>query len=257
MRSFAIVKSFALPCAVVAATALPGCDGSPPPGASPIPRRSESGVVVDEAAVARVESLVRTPAATVLFDGGSLDGWRVVPGSRAEFGVEADELVVSGGPGFLETVETFGDFVLHFEFKTEAAGTNSGVFFRAEPGTEEAPSNGYELQICNAIADGDRSQPADYGDGWGTGAIFRRVSVELVNADDFVWNSATLIAAGRQFRTRINGVEVCGFVDEREPDPNPRRGSRTAPGHISLQGHDESTAIRFRNIRIAPLEDAP
>ncbi|MEM9703375.1 MAG: DUF1080 domain-containing protein, partial [Planctomycetota bacterium] len=193
-------------------------------------------------------------ASTPLFDGSTLTGWRAVPGSEGSFTVEDGELVVSGGPGLLETEAVFADFLLTFEFRTDAPDTNSGVFFRAERGTEQAPSHGYELQLCNTIEDGDRTKPADYGDGWGTGAIFRRQRASIVNADDGVWNSVTLIAEGPRFRTWVNGVAVCDFTDTREPHPNPRKGLRLDAGHISLQGHDPTTAIRFRNMRISPLE---
>ena len=38
-----------------------------------------------------------------------------------------------------------------------------------------------------------------------------------------------------------------------DPDDNPRRGSRVAPGTIMLQGHDSTTDVGFRNLRVREL----
>ena len=54
---------------------------------------------------------------------------------------------VLDGAGFLETEKQWGNFVLQAEAKINGDGLNSGIFFRAEKGTEKNPSNGYELQI--------------------------------------------------------------------------------------------------------------
>ena len=51
----------------------------------------------------------------------------------------------------------------------------------------------------------------------------------------------------------MNGYQVVDWEDTRKPDENPRRGQRLAAGHISLQGHDPTTDISFRNLKIAEL----
>lgn len=186
---------------------------------------------------------------TDLFDGQSLAGWRVVPGSKSEFTVTDGEIRVANGPGFLETERTARNFVLQFEATTEAEKLNSGVFFRALPGTEAEPSNGYEFQIQNGFKDGDRNQPEDHG----TGAIFRRSPARRVVGNDNEWLMATLVADGPRFTTWVNGIRVADWVDLRVGDPNPRKGLRTDGGHFSLQGHDPTTKLAFRKLRLAEL----
>jgi hypothetical protein len=188
-----------------------------------------------------------------LFDGKSLSGWRKTPGSDARITVE-DGAVHLVGAGYLESRKTYDDFVLQFEAKLNAQDVNSGLFFRTEPSTPEAPSNGYELQLQNTIANGDRTQPADYGDGFGTGAIFRRQKARYVNADDEQWFAVTLVADGNHFASWVNGLQVSDFTDERNPDPNPRKGRRDEAGHLSFQGHDAKTDASFRNVRITVLD---
>ncbi len=188
-----------------------------------------------------------------IFNGENLEGWRTVPGSKATFDVEEGTIHVQGGAGFLETEQTYDNFVLQMDVHTNAANVNGGLFFRAEPGTEAAPSNGYELQVHNGFADGDRRRPNDYKTGFGSGAIFRRQKARWVVANDQEWYTMTLIANGPHFASWVNGVQVNDFVDTRKADPNPRRGLRLEAGHFSLQGHDETTDVSFRNMKIVSL----
>ncbi len=184
-----------------------------------------------------------------ILDADRLDEWRVTGEAEAE--PEEDDAVRLRGTGYLESPATYDDFVLQFEAKLNATDVNSGLFFRTQPSTEEAPSNGYELQLQNTIADGDRTRPADYGDGFGTGAIFRRQAARYVNASDEEWFTVTLVANGNHFASWVNGLQVTDFTDERDPDPNPRRGRRDEAGHLSFQGHDAGTDASFRDVRIA------
>jgi len=181
-----------------------------------------------------------------LFDGASLDGWREVPGTKSQFAVQDGTIHVTNGRGFLETERTAGNFVFQFEAITNGDKLNSGVFFRAVPGTEQAPSNGYEFQIQNGFKEGDRTKPDDHG----TGAIFRRVSARRVISSDRQWFTAMLIADGPHFTTWVDGVQVVDWTDDRKPNDNPREGQRLKPGHFSLQGHDPTTDLAFRNLRL-------
>lgn len=186
-----------------------------------------------------------------LFDGKSLTGWRVVPGSESEFTVRDETIHVRSGRGFLETEQTAGNFVLQFEAITNGDKLNSGVFFRAMPGTAQAPSHGYEFQIQSGIKGGDRNQPEDFG----TGAIFRRIAARRVISNDRQWFTATLVADGPHLTTWVDGVQVVDWTDERKPNDNPREGLRVKPGHFSLQGHDPTTDLAFRNLRLVKTPD--
>ena len=181
-----------------------------------------------------------------LFDGESLQGWRTVPGSQSSFTVKEGALRVANGRGFLESEKTAGNFVLQFEAITNGEKLNSGVFFRANPGTATAPANGYEFQIQNGFQNGDRNQPEDYG----TGGIFKRVAARRILSHDRQWFTAMLIADGPHFATWIGGSQAIDWNDERQPDDNPREGRRLAAGHLSLQGHDRTTDLAFRNFEM-------
>ncbi|MBI1349005.1 DUF1080 domain-containing protein [bacterium] len=190
---------------------------------------------------------------TDLFDGETLTGWHVVPGSQGKFDVEEGTIHVTGaeGRGFLETDKTYGNFVLQFEALSHGDALNSGVFFRAIEGTEKNPADGYEFQIQNGIKEGDRTEPADFG----TGAIFRRVAARRVISNDHEWFTATLVANGPHFTTWVDGVQVVDWTDDRPANENPRQGLRLEPGHLSLQSHDPTTDLQFRNLRISALTE--
>ena len=190
-----------------------------------------------------------------LNNGTNLANWHPVAGSQSSFDIDQEQIQVKGGSGFLETNDTWDDFVLQFEGRTNGAGLNGGVFFRLIPGTEEAPSHGYELQIEHVFLDDDRTKPKDDA---GTGGIFRRSQARWVMPNDREDFYTTLIAYGPQISTWVNGIQMTDWKDTRKADDNPRRGSKVAAGPMSLQGHDDGTDISFGYFRVGtyPKGDA-
>ena len=188
-------------------------------------------------------------AASPLFNGKDLAGWRIVPGSKSRFAVEEGAIHVTNGGGFLETESEWGDFLLQAEIRTNGRHLNSGIFFRAMPGTEKAPSNGYEAQVHNGWKNDDRTKPIDFG----TGAIYRRIPARRVVSSDFEWFTMTVAATGPHVGVWVDGEQVTDWTDTRKPSDNPREGLRTKAGRFSLQGHDPTTDLSFRNLRAIEL----
>jgi hypothetical protein len=176
--------------------------------------------------------------------------WSLIGGSKCLVEVSKGTVRLTDGPGYLESYDTFSDFVFQAEARTNAKNINSGFFFRAMVGDEDKPANGYELQIHNTFANGDRTQPDDYGSGFGTGAIFRRNKVRWVKPNDKEWFAITLVAHGPRFAVWVDGYQVTDIEDDRKPNKNPREGLRLKPGHLSLQAHDDKTDVSFRGLRI-------
>jgi hypothetical protein len=182
-----------------------------------------------------------------IFNGQDLAGWKTDLAGPAKISVtDAGEMQILGGSGQVESEGKYDDFVLQLECKVNGDGLNSGLFFRCIPGEK---MNGYECQISNAYKDGDRSQPADCG----TGGIYRRVNARRVVASDHEWFGVTVHADGPHIATWVNGEQVVDWTDTREPDENPRKGLRLAPGTFCLQAHDPTTDLLFRNLRVAKL----
>ncbi len=216
-------------------------------GVTPITLSAPAGTRLD------VQQIAFKPRGlAALFNGKDLTGWKAFEGdpkrNKSKFEVTpAGELHVTNGPGDLQTEKQFADFVLQLECKTNGKNLNSGVFFRCVP---DQYQNGYEAQIHNGYKDNDRTRPIDFG----TGAIYRRVPARKVVANDNEWFTMTVVADGPHVATWVNGYQTVDWTDDRKPADNPRQGLRTAAGHLSIQGHDPTTDILFRNIRIAELK---
>lgn len=189
------------------------------------------------------------PAA--IFNGKDLAGWKVFKDEKRAKSTwdvtAAGELALKNGPGDLQTEKQYDNFLLQLECKTNGAALNSGVFFRCIANQYQ---NGYEMQIQNAYENGDRTKPKDFG----TGAIYRRVPARKVVSNDKEWFAMTLLAHGPNIATWVNGYPVLNWKDERAPNDNPRQGLRTAKGHLSIQGHDPTTDILFRNLRVVEVK---
>ncbi len=209
------------------------------------------GLQLNEGRVAFRDIRVKPLRLTPIFDGSSLTGWKEYPEMPSRFTVTPEGwLNVKDGRGQLESLESYGNFILQLEFQTHSPHLNSGVFFRCIPGEQ---MNGYECQIHSGYKNGDRADPVDFG----TGAIFRRQKARVVASNDLEWTGLTVIAHGPRMNAWVNGLLVTDWLDEREPHANPRNGLRLEPGTLMLQGHDPTTDVSFRKLRIARLPESP
>ncbi|WP_339911073.1 DUF1080 domain-containing protein [Symmachiella dynata] len=184
-----------------------------------------------------------------IFNGTDLTGWRVVEGGKSTFEVQEGAIHVSDGRGYLESESTWDDFVLQAEIISNGEHLNSGIFFRALPAPSADQMNGYEAQVRNEWKGDDRNQPVDFG----TGGIYRRVPTRRVISSDHEWFTMTVIAQAAHVAVWVDGFPVTDWTDERAPAENPREGLRTAAGHFSIQGHDPTTDLSFRKLRVAKL----
>jgi hypothetical protein len=211
---------------------------------------------------------LRPLAAQPLFNGKDLDGWKVFPGDKykSKFAVLDGAINVKDGPGDLQTVGKYKNFVLQLECISHGKHLNSGVFFRCRDGEYQ---NGYEAQIRNQFtpeATQDyvveeyepltnkllakhkiKGTAVDYG----TGAIYRRQPARKEMSKDGEWFAMTVSAQGNHFATWVNGVQVTDWSDHRPASDNARIGSCQNAGHLSIQGHDPTTNLSFRNLRVA------
>jgi hypothetical protein len=185
-----------------------------------------------------------------IFNGKDLTGWREIPGRKSVYSVTSEGyLNVKNGNGDLQTEASYGDFVFQLDIISNGKHLNSGVFLRAEPGQFWS---GYESQIRNQWEGEDRAKPVDFG----TGGIYNRQPARRVISSDHEWFTKTIVAHGPHLAVWVNGFQVSDFTDTRAPHSNARQGYRAAPGVLSLQGHDPTTDLSFRNLRIAELPPA-
>ena len=203
------------------------------------------GLQLNQGAVAFRDIKLKPLGMANLFNGKDLTGWKSYPEMASRFSVSTEGwLNVQDGHGQLETESLYADFVLQLECITHAPELNSGIFFRCIPGEQ---MNGYECQIHNGFKEGDPTKPVDCG----SGGIFRRINARRLVAQDQEWFQMTLVVDGARITSWVNGYQTADWTDRRPPDSNPRRGLRTEAGSIMIQGHDPTTNISFRQLRIA------
>jgi hypothetical protein len=204
-----------------------------------------------------------------IFYGKDLSGWKEFPDRKSQFKVTPEGwLNIKNGPGDLQTEKQWANFILQLECRTNGPNLNSGVFFRCRPNEYQ---QGYEAQIHNAF---DLKAPRDYlvdeydpvthslkgkkrvqslARDYGTGAIYRRVPARKQVSFDGEWFTMTVAAQGNRIATWVNGIQQVDWTDHRPLNDNARNGCRLEKGPVSLQGHDPTTDINFRNLRIAVL----
>jgi len=184
-----------------------------------------------------------------LFDGQTLDGWKVVNGKmkyRVEEGCVVGTCVPGESNGFLRTEKTFDNFVFTVEAKYDLFG-NSGIQFRSNQQEGDGRVFGYQCEIDPS----DRSYSAGIYDesrrGW-LFPLFGPANKEARGAfkkDE--WNTFVIKAQDRRLQTWLNGVPCSDYTDT-DPD------DFTPSGFIALQVHSgREGQIRWRNIQIKPL----
>jgi hypothetical protein len=201
--------------------------------------------------------------------GKNLAGWKEFPGRKSKFTVTPEGwLNIKDGPGDLQTEGQWADFVLQLECRSNGQHLNSGVFFRCIP---DQYQQGYEAQIRNQFTPEatqeytveeydpqtgelkDKKKVKSPAIDYGTGAIYRRQPARRQASKDGEWFTMTVVANGRHIATWVNGIQVTDWTDNRPINMNARQGCRLDKGPISLQGHDPTTDLSFRNFRIAEL----
>jgi hypothetical protein len=173
-----------------------------------------------------------------LLDGKSLAGWQHAGAGR--FVAQPDgSILAEGGAGVLTyTGRTFRDFALDLDFMADSPGAKSGIFVRV-PEQPKSPADalkgGYEIQIDNL---GDPTHA--------TGAIADVAApTRMAGKSAEQWNHYRIEVTGQRYQVYLNGEKVNDFF-----------GDRARQGYIALENHDVDSRVRFKNVRVSPLQVA-
>ncbi|PWU03476.1 MAG: DUF1080 domain-containing protein [Bacteroidetes bacterium] len=191
---------------------------------------------------------IRNDGWTSLFDGKTLDGWKV--GANAgTFSVDSGMIIVHGSTAHLFYDGPFKNHNFkNFEFKASVMttpGSNSGIYFHTTYQEKGWPEVGYEVQVNNSHTDWRR-----------TGSLYGIDDVKEVYVKDFEWYTEYIKVVGKRVIIKINDKTV---VDYTEPENVQReKGSEKrviSSGTFALQGHDPNSKVYFKNILVKPLAD--
>jgi Domain of Unknown Function (DUF1080) len=178
-----------------------------------------------------------------LFDGKSLDGWKV--GQNAEtFSVDSGKIRVNGKVAhlFYDGNVKNHDFK-NFHFKTEVMttpGSNSGIYFHTKYQEKSWPTIGFEVQVNNSHTDWRR-----------TGSLYAINDVRETFVKDNEWYTQEIIVVGKTVTVKIKGKTVMEYT---EP-ANPQGPKMISSGTFALQGHDPKSTVYYRNIMVRALPD--
>jgi hypothetical protein len=186
-----------------------------------------------------------------LFDGKTLEGWKLVGGKGRGYTAEEGMIVCpADGGGNLFTEKEYANFVLRFEFRL-SEGANSGIGIRA-PYEGDAAYQGMEIQILDDGAERykGRLKPEQFH-GSVYGVIPARQGFRQPVGE---WNQEEITADGRHIKVVLNGhvivdANLDSVTDAEILKRHPGLGRTT--GHIGFLGH--GTQVEFRNLRIKEL----
>ena len=178
-----------------------------------------------------------------LFDGKTLDGWKMA-GKGNFLIIESEKaLQTQGGMGLLWYYKRkFKDFILTLEWKVSNRTDNSGVFVRfPNPFTDPniAIDYGYEIQIDEMGSPHDNPIHR-------TGAIYKYKgpSPKTKSSSNHLeigrWNTFEIFVKQQSYSVTLNEKKVVTNFS----------GNRSLEGFIGLQNHDDISKVYFRNIMI-------
>lgn len=186
-----------------------------------------------------------------LFNGKTLDGWKLIGGKGPGYVVKDGVLVCpANGGGDLMTEKEYSDFVLRMDFKLSPGG-NNGLAFRSPMQEGQMAYIGNEIQILDDYS----PQYNNLKPGQGCASLYRIFPAKqgaLKKAGE--WNSYEVHAIGRDIKVFLNGILVTSgnLNDVRDAETLRRHpGMLRERGHIGLLGH--ASHVEFRNIRIHEL----
>jgi hypothetical protein len=188
---------------------------------------------------------------TSLFDGKTLNGWKLVGGHGPGYVVQDGKIVCpADGGGNLFTEKEYANFAFRFEFRL-TPGANNGVGIRA-PYEGDAAYQGMEIQILD---DGDARykgviRPEQYH-----GSVYDVIPARTgFRKPVGEWNEEEIVADGRRIKVTLNGVIIQDADLDIVKEPavlahHPGLARKT--GHIGFLGH--GSLVEFRNIRVKEL----
>ena len=183
-----------------------------------------------------------------LFDGKSLNGWKVNKENPKSITVKDGNIVIDGPRAHLfytGDVEkhNFKNFVLRAQVKTFPKA-NSGIYFHTKYEDSGWPYAGFEAQVNNT-----------HGDPKKTGGLYAVKDVNPAPAKDGEWFDYEIHVKDKKVTIKINGKVTSSWTEvPNAPHLKSMPGRKLGSGTFALQAHDPKSVIHYRNIRVKPIK---
>ncbi len=168
-----------------------------------------------------------------IFDGKSLDGWKVNERPEA-WTVKAGAIMGDGDRSHLfYMTHECENCEFRAEVRLNHAG-NSGMYFRTAfgPGFPK----GYEAQVNNTHKDPVR-----------TGSLYNFAPVKQQLVEDNTWWKQHIIVRGNHIVIKVNGKKVVDYVDTK---------NSFTKGYLALQQHNKGSVVEYRKLEMKLLPAA-
>ncbi|PAY17776.1 glycosyl hydrolase [Rhodopirellula sp. SM50] len=185
-----------------------------------------------------------------VFDGESMEGWKLAEENTDAWQVEDGKLVCRGERCHAFYVGPLAP-MKDFHFKAEVMttpGSNAGIYFHTKYQPTGWPKYGYECQVNVSHKDPKK-----------TSSLY---AVENVSAEDLAangikdnqWYTQEIIVTGRRIQLIVNGKTLVDYTEPEHKDAFDKNFERRlGEGTIALQAHDPKSVCYFRNLRVKPL----
>jgi hypothetical protein len=181
---------------------------------------------------------------TTIFDGKSLDGWKV-GGDPDTFKLKNGEVVANGKVSHLYYVgdpKPFKNFELRVDVMTEP-NSNGGIYFHTKYQDKGFPKYGFEAQVNQSHSDWKR-----------TGSLYDVVNVKETYVKDGEWYTETIIVKDKNVKIKINDKTVVDYTEPADQKAGEQYTRKLDEGTFALQGHDPKSFVHYKNIRVKRLD---
>jgi hypothetical protein len=179
-----------------------------------------------------------------MFDGKTLDGWKITKENPDSFRVK-DGAIVSNGPRahlfYVGNGKAFTDFEFTAEVMTMPKA-NAGIYFHTKYQDQGWPKYGYEAQVN-----------ATHGDPKKSGSLYAVVNVNPAPHKDNEWFTYYIKVEGKRVIIKINDKVTVDYTEPKDKKAGKDFTRVIDAGTIGLQAHDPVSKVLFKNLKIRGL----
>lgn len=179
-----------------------------------------------------------------IFDGKSMSGWKI--SENPESWKLVDGALVANGQRshifYTGDPKPFRNFELKVEVMTEPK-SNGGIYFHTRFQEQGWPKYGFESQVNNSHGDWRRS-----------GSLYAVSDVKEQHAKDGEWFTEHIIVKDKRVIIKVNDTVVVDYTEPADQLPGKDFTRKLDSGTFAFQAHDPGSTVRYRNVRVKPLD---
>ncbi len=183
-----------------------------------------------------------------IFDGTSLDGWKLAEKEPNSFTLKDGALIAHGPRSHLFYVgeeKPFKNFIFRAKVKTEK-NSNGGIFFHTRYQEKDWPAHGHEAQVNNTFERDPRK----------SGSIYRCKDVMNTSpVGDGEWWDYEIKVVGQKITISFNGKVVNEYDEPEGGTEGVEPTRKLSSGTFALQAHDPDSIVHYKDIQVKRLPE--